>query len=102
MLYRPLPPQCAHWGTFPKGEGFVPLNSPLAAVGDGLRTSRCYAAILAPRWKTGKRGVEDAAPYADIFPFIRLTYPAHKHTSKNRRLFPKGGDLYYCFPVSSG
>ena len=21
MLYRPLPPQCAHWGTFPKGEG---------------------------------------------------------------------------------
>ncbi len=30
MLYRPLPPQCAHWGTFPKGEGFVPLNSPLS------------------------------------------------------------------------
>ena len=27
--------------------------------------------FLAPRWKTGKRGVEDAAPYADIFPFFQ-------------------------------
>ena len=25
MLYQPLPPQCAHWGTLPKGKG---LGSP--------------------------------------------------------------------------
>ena len=28
--YQPHPPQCAHWGTFPKGEGFAPLNDHLS------------------------------------------------------------------------
>ena len=24
--HTPHPPQCAHWGTFPRGEGFIALN----------------------------------------------------------------------------
>ena len=27
----PHPPQCAHWGTFPSGEGFLPAKSQLIA-----------------------------------------------------------------------
>ena len=47
---------------FPRGEGITQINSSFAAVGDGLRTSRWYAAIPYSPVEYGDTGRRERRP----------------------------------------
>ena len=78
----PHPPQCAHWGTFPQGEGIWAVRNIPGRAGDGTRPYGMCRSILSFR-----RGRTLAGPREGLLPFR----PPPSSASHTLGTFPLGG-----------